>query len=310
MEIIRKEYLYPSVTGVADIFARSWAPAGTEIKAVLQMVHGMAEYGERYEDFAKAMCEAGYAFIVNDHVGHGKSVKNEKDLGYFGGDKNKGGIGFVEDAHTLTNMAKEEFGKPVILMGHSMGSFIVRKYVTQYASDISGLIICGTSGSNPGAAAGITLANIVMKLKGERYPSKLIDKIAFGSYNKRFPGRTTFDWLSRDNENVDKYVADSGCGFLFTASGYKNMFELLQSVSTDDWYKKVPTDLPMFVISGEQDPVGNYTQGVKEVCDKLKSTGHNKLSNKFYKDCRHEILNELNRKEVYADIISWCNDLM
>lgn len=309
MNIIRKEYTYPSSTGTADIFARSWAPENTEIKAVFQMVHGMAEYGERYEEFAYAMCEAGYAFIINDHVGHGKSVSSKENYGYFGADKNKAGRGFVNDAHKLTLMAKEEFKKPVILMGHSMGSFVVRSYIAKFSTDIDGVIICGTSGSNPAAGVGIALASMVSKIKGEKYPSKLIDKIAFGTYNKRCQGRTSFDWLSRDTENVDKYIADDGCGFLFTASGYKNMFELLASVSGNDWYESVPKDLPIYLIAGEEDPVGSYGKGVTEVFENLKKTGHSNVKMKLYPDDRHEILNDFGKKKVMSDIVNWCSEL-
>ena len=154
MEIVRKEYSYPSVTGEGDIFARSWAPADGKIKAVVQGVHGMAEYGERYREFAEALCNAGYAFIMNDHIGHGKSVSPDGMKGYFGGEKNSFGKGFVDDAHQLTLIAKDEFKKPVIIFGHSMGSFVTRSYITKYADDIAAAVICGTSGKNPGAGAG------------------------------------------------------------------------------------------------------------------------------------------------------------
>ncbi len=307
MEIIRKEYSYPSATGEGDIFARSWVPADGNIKAVVQGVHGMAEYGERYEEFAETLCNAGYAFAMNDHIGHGKSVAPNGIRGYFGGEKNSCGKGFVEDAHKLTLIAKEEFKRPVIFFGHSMGSFVARSYISHYSSDIEAAIICGTSGKNPGADAGIMLASLIGKIKGEKHPSKLIDKVAFGSYNKRFEGRTSFDWLSANRENVDRYIADNGCGFLFTASGYKNMFELLSYVSSDEWYKKVPKELPIFLIAGELDPVGNYSKGVAEVFEKLKATGHSKAQCKFYKNDRHEILNEDDREQVFADIIEFCN---
>lgn len=306
MEIIRKEYSYPSVTGIADIFARSWAPADGEIKAVLQLVHGMAEYGERYEEMGKAFCEAGYAFIINDHIGHGKSVASKPVYGYFGGDKNKAGKAFVEDAYALTELAKKEFGKPVILMGHSMGSFVARRYVTEHADDIKGAIFCGTAGPNPALGAGLTLASLIAKIKGEQYPAKLIDKIAFGTYNKRCEGRTPFDWLSVNKANVDKYVADSLCGFLFTASGYKNLFELLGFITSADWYGKVPK-MPLLLVAGKEDPVGEYGAGVQKVYDGLKASGQKDIEMKLYDGLRHEIHNEDERFSVYADLIAWCD---
>lgn len=309
MEVIRKEYTYPSVTGVADIFARSWAPADGKVKAVLQLIHGMSEHGERYEEMAEAFCEAGYAFAVNDHVGHGKSVGANPVYGYFGDDKNKAGVGFVEDAHTFTEILREEFGKPIILMGHSMGSFVTRSYLTKYGEELPGAIICGTCGPNPALGAGLVLTSLIIKTMGEKHKSKLIDKIAFGSYNKRCEGRTPFDWLSVNTENVDKYVADDLCGFLFTASGFKNMFELLQYVTADNWYGKVPK-IPLYVIAGAEDPVGSYGKGVREVYEGLKSSGHKDTELKIYEGLRHEIHNEYERRDVYADIIAWCDKVL
>lgn len=309
MEIIRKEYTYLSSTGVANIFARSWAPADGEIKAVFQLIHGMAEHGERYEEMGKVFCEAGYAFIVNDHVGHGKSVGENPVYGYFGADVNRGGIGFVEDAHMLTNIAKDEFGKPVILMGHSMGSFVCRRYITKYGKDVLGAVICGTAGPNPALGAGLALVSVICKVKGPMHRSKLINSMAFGAYNKGFEGRTDFDWLSVNKENVDKYIADDLCGFLFTVSGYKNLFELLQFVTEGDWYGKVP-DMPLLIISGEKDPVGELGKGVKTTYEGLLKSNHNDVEMKLYKGLRHEIHNEDERFDVYADIIKWCNDLL
>lgn len=310
MNIIRKEYSYKSATGVADIFARSWTPEGKEIKGVLQISHGMAEHGERYEELASFLCEAGYAVIINDHAGHGRSINSDDDLGYFNGDKNKAGIGFVEDVHKLTLIAADEFKKPVILMGHSMGSFVARHYITKYSSDIAGAIICGTSGPNPAAGAGILIASLVEKVKGPKYKSEFINSVAFGAYNKRCEGRTPFDWLSVNKENIDKYIADPYCGFLFTLSGYKNLFEVLKFVSEPSWFSSVPNALPMYLIAGTEDPVGMYGKGVKTVFDKLKETGHSNVQIKLYEGDRHEIHNEDDRFDVYADIASWCDSVI
>lgn len=310
MKVVRKEYTYPSATGVADIFARSWSPENGEIKAVVQLVHGMAEHGERYEEMAGYLCEQGYAFIINDHAGHGRSVKSKDDLGYFNGDKNKAGIGFVEDAHTLTQLAKKEFGKPVIIMGHSMGSFVTRHYITKYPNDVEGAIICGTSGPNPAAGAGILVASLIEKIKGPKFKSEFINGLAFGAYNKRCEKRTAFDWLSVNKENIDKYIADDFCGFLFTLSGYKNLFEVLQFISTENAFKATPKDLPMYLIAGTEDPVGMYGKGVRTVYDKFKETGHTNVAIKLYEGLRHEIHNEDERFTVYADIAAWCDSVI
>ena len=304
MEIIRKEYSVPSKSGVADVYARCWMPENP--KAIFQIVHGMAEHGERYEDFAKYLCENGFAVLVDDHVGHGKSVKGDKDLGYFG--ENGGWDAFVEDERALSELIKAEFPYlPVIFFGHSMGSFIAREYLRRYGSDerIKGGIICGTSGKNPAAAIAIILAGTIAKSKGSRHRSEFINKIAFGPYNNKCEKRTPFDWLSTDTAQVDKYIADKYCGFLFTAAGYKDLFTILNKVSGKDWFESVNPDLPLLITSGEDDPVGAYGKGVKQVYNDLKAADKKDVTLKLYAGMRHEILNEVENKTVYEDIAAW-----
>lgn len=307
--MIRKEYSFPSKTGTADIFARSWSPDDKDsVKAVIQITHGMAEDGERYEDFASFLCENGIAVYLNDHVGHGKSVKSDDDLGWFG-DEGKGWDAFVEDARTFTKIAKDENpGKPLIFFGHSMGSFVAREYARRYGrnGDIKAAVFCGTSGSNPGAPAGIILASLVAKIKGGHFRSKLIDNIAFGTYLKGIENpRTNFDWLTKDTEIVDKYVASKYCGFLFTAAGFKDMFTILKTVSGKDWYADMDKSLPILIISGKLDPVGAYGKGITQVYNDLKQAGKTDVTMKLYEGDRHEILNETDRSLVYKDVLAW-----
>jgi len=309
--VIRKEYSYPSTTGLSDIFARSWVPEDeTKIKAVFQIAHGMAEHGERYENFANFLCENGYAVFLNDHIGHGKSVASDADLGYFG--ERDGWLSFINDAKLLTDIARAEYpDKPVVFFGHSMGSFIARKYAEKFGGDLAGAIFCGTSGANPAAGVAIKLANIIAKSKGSRFRSEFINKLAFGPYNKKVEKvRTPFDWLSRDNKQVDKYIADKYCGFLFTAVGYRDMFMVLQSVSGKSWYENLPFVLPIMLISGQMDPVGTYGKGIQQVCQDLKSSGHKNVTMKLYKDDRHEILNELDKETVYKDVVDWADKVI
>ncbi|MBQ8762805.1 MAG: lysophospholipase [Clostridia bacterium] len=305
MEIIRKEYSVPSKSGVADVYARCWFPK-EEPKAIFQIVHGMAEHGERYEDFAHFLCKKGFAVLVDDHVGHGKSVKSDDDLGYFG--ENNGWDAFVEDERALTELITSEYSDiPVIFFGHSMGSFIAREYIRRYGKDerIKAAVFCGSSGKNPAAAIAVMLADAIAKAKGSRHRSKFIDKIAFGPYNKKTEGRTPFDWLSTDKTEVDKYMADKYCGFLFTAAGYKDLFTILDKVSGKDWYNSINESLPLLIISGEDDPVGTYGKGIKQIYNDLKTAGKKDVTLKLYSGMRHEILNETDRIQVYEYLASW-----
>ncbi len=302
--MIKNEFKFPSVSALADIHAASYKPEG-EIKAVIQVAHGMAEHLERYEPFAQALCDNGIALYINDHLGHGASVKSKDELGYFG--KQDGWKNFVEDCHKLTLIAKQENpGVPFYFFGHSMGSFVARAYSIKYADEINGAIYCGTAGPNPAASAGIMIAKLIAKIKGDHYRSKLIDKVAFGTYNSKFEKRTPFDWLSRDNEQVDKYIADEYCGFLFTANGYRDLMSLLAYVSSDEWFEGLSKELPVLVIAGSMDPVGDYGKGIDKVCSTLISKGKKNLEKILYENARHEILNEKACfDKVCADVIDW-----
>lgn len=304
MEITRKEFRFASASGLADIFTRAWLPP--QPVAAFQISHGMAEHGERYEEFAASLCEKGFAVFLADHIGHGKSVKSDNDLGFFG--KN-GWNTFVEDQRTLTGIIEKNYPElPIIFFGHSMGSFIAREYIARYGTDerIKGAIICGTSGKNPASGIAIGLAGAIAGIKGEKYRSKFIDSLAFGAYNKEIkPARTSFDWLTHEDSIVDKYIDDKYCGFMFTAAGYKDLFTILTVVSDKDWYGRVYNGLPLFLIAGKEDPVGQYGTGVTQVYNDLRSAGIKDINLKLYDGMRHEIHNETNRKTVYDDIANW-----
>lgn len=306
MDIIREEYRFRSATGICDIYAHSFSPADqSSVRAVVQIVHGMAEHSERYQALGYYLAYHGYAVFLHDHAGHGRSVANEEDLGYFGA--KDGWKGLILDTRTLTvKAADKHVNRPIFLLGHSMGSFVARAYAATYGRDLAGAIFCGTSGSNPGASAGVALAKLTEKFKGDHARSDFINHIAFGSYNKKYENpRTPFDWLTRDTEQVDRYIADPLCGYLFTAAGYRDMFTLLQYVSAKKWYESVPKKLPMLLISGSMDPVGNYGRGVRQVAEDLKKTGHKDVTLHMYYDARHELFNELNAKDVMHDLLEW-----
>lgn len=186
-----------------------------------------------------------------------------------------------------------------------MGSFLARAYTAKYGHLLNGAVYCGTSGANPAASMGIALAKHIEKSKGKLERSSFLNSIAFGTYNKRTDKRTAFDWLSRDEKEVDKYIEDDYCGFCFTANGFETLFTLVKQISGKLWYNTVPLELPILLISGENDPVGEYGKGVTQVFTDLKKTGHQNVLMKLYPEARHELLNELNRAEVTADIIGW-----
>ncbi len=308
MEFLTKEYTFPSVSGLCDIYAQSAAPIDYgSIKGVVQISHGMAEYSNRYSRFAFELCKAGYAVFISDHVGHGSSIENKEMLGFFG--EEKGEETFIDDLKSLTDIAKSEYPNlPFFMLGHGMGSLIARKYTAKYGYLLDGVIYSGTSGENPALGVGIMLANAMIKQNGPMHRSEVLDTIAFGAYNRKTKKRTDYDWGSRDEAEIDKYMADELCGYKYTVSGMKVLFTTLKQVTTRRWYNTVPLSMPIFLISGSMDPVGDYSKGVKEVYKMLKKTGHKNVSMKIYEGARHEILNEINREEVYADIIEWLDE--
>lgn len=311
MNVIKEEISFPSVSGLADISALSYKPEDrSQIRAVFQIAHGMAEHKERYDKFCQKLAENGFAVYINDHLGHGKSIKTNDDLGYFG-DKD-GWKNFIEDCHQLLVIAKEQNpDKPYIFFGHSMGSFVCRAFTFKYHKELSGAVICGTSGPNIGASAGAGIALTTSKIKGDRHRSTFIDNMAFGNYNKKFEGKTQFDWLTRDEDEVQKYIDDPLCGFLFTANGYLDLFNLLNYVNSGDWFKNYPKDFPILIISGQEDPVGAFGKGVEKVKQNLEKQEKNDITMKLYEGGRHEILNDRGLFDtVVSDILSWSGPLL
>lgn len=308
MKYVHNTHSFPSHTGNTDIFVQTVEPADKNIAGVIQIVHGMAEHTDRYLEIAECFADSGYAVIMHDHAGHGRSVKDDSMLGFFC--ERDGYKRLVEDVKSVTELAKKLWqGKKIILWGHSMGSFISRNYIATFAGSVDGAVICGTSGKNPGAPVGVLVADAISKIKGPMYKSKFIDSLAFGSYNKKFGGGTGFEWLSANEENVKKYVADPKCGFMFTASAFRDLFGVLESVSGDKWYNGVPKSMKIRLIAGADDPVGSYGKGVKEVYEKLLASGHVNVSMRLFDGLRHEIHNEAARPEVCRDILEFADGI-
>ena len=276
-------------------------------KAVLQISHGMCEYIERYEPFADFLTSKGIIVCGNNHLGHKGSAERDEELGYFA--PKDGWTYLAKDLHKLTELMKDKHPRlPYFLLGHSMGSFVARDYISKFGDELDGVLISGTSGNNPLSGFGILLANILIKTKGGKYRSNLLNKASFAGYNKYTEKRTKSDWLTRDQSIIDKYIDDKYCNFIFTAKGFNDLFHLLNYVSSDEWPLLIPKELPVYIFSGDKDPVGSYGKGVKEVYDKLASAGLKDVSLKLYEGGRHEMLNETNRQEVYEDILKWLSE--
>lgn len=282
--------------------AKKWIPDG-EIRGIVQMVHGMAEHIDRYAGVAEALNASGYLVTGHNHAGHGTGAGIK---GYFG--EKDGWQRLIDDVHCLREQTAAEYpGVPYFILGHSMGSFVVRCYLTQYASGLAGAVISGTGYYGKGLVlAGLALANMECALGKTKKESPLINNIAFSGNNKPFePGRTGFEWLTRDEEHVDRYVADPLCGFLFTAGGYRDMFRGLNRLTKTEDLKQIPSDLPILFISGQNDPVGSMGAGVTKVSETFRQAGMKDVTVKLYSEARHELFNELNRAEVYADLAAW-----
>lgn len=302
----KEEFYFDSRDNHSRIHAVRWTPDIENVVAVVQIVHGMSEYVERYEELAAFLTERGYVVTGDDHLGHGKSVPEEGLQGYFC--EQDPATVVVRDVHRLKKLTQEMYpGVPYFILGHSMGSFILRNYICRYGSGIDGALIVGTGmQSNALLRFSKVIAAIEGFFRGSKHKSRFIDKGAFGSYNKRIKGaKTDFDWLSRDSDRVDAYIADKDCGFIFTVNGFKTLFELIARVKKQENLLKIPKELPIIFLSGEEDPVGGYGKGVQKAYKSLSDAGLTDLEIKLYPQDRHELLGEPDRKKVMEDIEVW-----
>lgn len=301
----KREFTYPSTDGRTKIHAIEWIPDG-EVKAVLQMCHGMVEYIDRYHDFATYLADRGIYVVGHDHLGHGQSVCSAGEYGYFPQpDGNKLVIG---DIHKLRMMTKEKYANvPYFMLGHSMGSFLLRQYLTMHSKGLAGAIIMGT-GHQPLMIlkAGQLVCKITAAVKGWKYRSEFVNNLSFGSFNKKFePAETPKDWVTSYKPIRDMYVKDPLTSFTFTVGGYYQMFEGMKVLDTKGSVDRIRKDIPVFFVAGEDDPVGDFGKGVQRIYEKYKSAGIKDTSIKLYKGDRHEILNEVDREQVYEDLYCW-----
>jgi len=292
-----------------EIFTYRWLPdEDKEVRAAVQIVHGMAEHAGRYGEFADFLADNGFAVYADDHRGHGKTAGSLENIGFFA--EENGWNLVVNDEIELTRIIRQENpGIPVFLLGHSMGTFIIRDYIFTQSDSVDGVILSGTS-CDPGVMAnlGKMIAKWQIKQNGFKAKSPLLDKLSFGKFNSYFkPNRTPFDWLSTNDENVDRYIADPYCGSVFSAGFFYDLIIGVKKVNLFENIEKISSSLPIFLISGEKDPVGNFTKGVLKVFNDYEKAKLNDVSYKFYTGFRHEILKETNRLEVYNDIAGWLN---
>ena len=297
--------------GENRIHAVRYTPDDGNVRGIVQIVHGMAEYVERYENLAEFLTKRGILVTGEDHLGHGKSVSEGGSFGYFC--EQDPATVVVRDVHRLKKITEEQYPQvPYIILGHSMGSFIARNYLCRYGSGIDGAVIVGTGMQSAGLIfASKAMAGIQKLFCGSKHVSHFIDKAAFGGYNKRIDSpRTSSDWLSRNTENVDRYIEDELCGFTFTVNGFQTLFELIRRLQKQENLEKVPQNLPILMVSGAEDPVGDYGKGVHKACDSLKRAGVKNITVKLYENDRHELLNEDDAEVAMEDIWQWiCKEI-
>lgn len=292
-----------------DIYTYKWEDENIKNpKAVVQIAHGMAETAQRYETFAKVLTKNGYIVYINDHRGHGKTAKIIENAGHLA--EKEGFRCLVEDMYTLTNIIKKENEDlPIYLFGHSMGSFASQRYIMDYSNNLSGLILCGSNGRQ---GIILNLAHMIInreiKKYGRRSRSNKINDLIFGGEIIRRNEKTKFDWLSRDKEQVEKYINDPFCGVVCSCGFFYDLIQGLKEIEDKENLKKVPLDVPIYIISGDKDPIGKNSKGVLRLRDRYIKLGVKDVTCKLYKGGRHELLNEINKEEVFEDVICWLNN--
>lgn len=279
---------------------------GSEKKAVIQIIHGMGEHAARYKRLAEVLVPQGYVLYANDHRGHGLTAGTVDQIGYF------------EDGHfwkdtqndlkIFTQLIKKENPNiPFFLLGHSMGSLLARDYISNTSESIRGVILSGTGG-DPGTlgTVGLGLSKLLASIYGRKKRSEFLRKISFGKFNKEFaPMRTKADWISKDEQVVDVYVSDEMCSKTFTSGFWIDLLSGVRKINTRDTYQSTNPDLPIYIFSGDRDPVGDFGKGVKEVYGKYKEAGVTDIECVLYPNGRHEMLNETNRDEVISSLVQW-----
>ena len=303
--MVRHEFTFPSADKKTQIHAVEWRPEG-EIRAVLQISHGVSEYILRYEPFAAFLTERGFAVAGHDHLGHGGSIAPSAPRLYFGPRGSWNWV--VEDLRTRRQLATERFpGVPCLLLGHSMGSFLARTDLILHPGETDGAILMGTGQMAPVLlTAGRAVAAVEARRVGGGHSSPLVEQLAFGAYNRVFaPNRTAYDWLSRNPGNVDRYLADPLCGGNPTIGLFREMLAGMAFIARPQELRRMDLRTPVLFISGEQDPVGDCGKGVRRAAESFRRVGVERVDCRLYPGLRHEILCEDCREQVYQDLLNW-----
>jgi alpha-beta hydrolase superfamily lysophospholipase len=288
-----------------SLFVYEWSPAGPP-KGIVLISHGMAEHAERYRRFAQRLTAAGYVVYASDHRAHGRSIAKPEDLGYFG--DGAGFAGVIADQEKLRVRALQDHpGLPFFVFAHSMGSFVIRNYLIDHSDKVAGVVLSGTAGGQlPLVKVGRNIAKVERLRLGKRGKSQLLHQLSFGDYNRKFkPTRTDNDWLSRDPAEVDKYVADPLCGWVLSTQGWVEVMTAIIDMQDEARVGRMRKDLPIYVFSGTEDPVGRNTAGVQDTLNLFKRAGLTRVTSKLYAGGRHEMLNETNRDEVEREVVAF-----
>ncbi|WP_203363346.1 alpha/beta hydrolase [Bacillus sp. REN10] len=303
--MLEKEYWVTMSDGY-EVFLTEWTDEAVKPKAVLQIAHGMAEHIKRYRRLAQYLASQGFVVYGNDHRGHGQTGEKSGLLGFFA--EENGFERVTEDLKEINDhIHRTHPDLPVFLMGHSMGSFLIRRYLQRFPRTVHGVILSGT-GSDRGllGKAGKMLAKVESRRRGKRTKSPLLNQLSFGNFNKKLSNvQTEFDWLSRDREQVQAYIDDPYCGFIPTAGFFYDLLSGLEKIHKREEVSRMEKDLPFFFISGDQDPVGDYSKGVLRVIHQYKQQGITNIHYQLYQEGRHEMLNETNSQQVIEDITNW-----
>ena len=305
MNIKCTQNIYKSANSVSNVTYYILVPEEVEIRGIVQISHGMCEYFSRYTTFAKYLCSLGFIVCGNDHIGHGASVSRPSELGFFAA--RDGWKYLVDDVKQLTDLMQRRYPQlPYFLLGHSMGSLVARLYLTDYGEKLAGCILTGTVGPNAAAISAAHLADSIARTRGMTYRSGFLSDLVFKGYNRKIKDpHSVFDWLSRDESVVSLYQSDEKCNFVFTATGYRDLFTLIAKANASHTFRHTPRGLPLLFLAGDKDPVGKYGEGVRRVVNLYRGAGVKNIEVIFYKDARHEVLNELGRLDAFADISRW-----